>query len=232
MLWGYKPVEQQAAYGLAVQKLKRLVHLGLLLPGEKMPPERKLAEQFSISRVTLREALRVMEADGYVTIRRGAMGGAFVADEGRLRDMAQHHISGNPSDALRVFEYRLAVEPIAARLAAIRRSPADLKRLDEAMAALRESTSVGELRRGEAAFHLAIGQASGNRFMATSLEDALADLFIPLSSRDPIGELEHSLMLRDRVAAAILNRQEDDADHRMAIVIDDDRKRLPLKKVA
>ena len=173
-----------------------------------------------------------MEADGYVTIRRGAMGGAFVAGEDRLREMAQHHISGNPSDSLRVFEYRVAVEPIAARLAAVRRSPADLKRLDEAMAALSDSKTAGELRRGEAAFHLAVGQASGNRFMASSLEDALADLFIPLSAQDPIGEREHSLMLRQRVAAAIQNRQEDDAEHRMAIVIEDDRKRLPLKKAA
>lgn len=232
MLWGLKPVEQQAAYGLAVDRLKRLVHLGLLLPNERMPSERKLAEQISISRVTLREALRVLEAEGYVTIRRGATGGAFIAGEEHLRRMAEQHIAGDPASAMRVFEYRETAEPLAAKLAAVRRTPADLKRFESAIEEIRAAQSPGELRRGEAAFHLSVGQASNNRFLASSLEDALASLFLPLPSGDLAKERGESLMLRERVVAAILERGEAEAEHRMQIVVEVEQRRLPEQLVA
>ncbi|MEM7169433.1 MAG: GntR family transcriptional regulator [Pseudomonadota bacterium] len=232
MLWGLKPVEQQAAYGLAVERLKRLIHLGLLLPDERMPSERKLAELISISRVTLREALRVLEGQGYITVRRGATGGAFVAGEEQLRHMAEQHIAGDPASAMRVFEYRESVEPLAARLASIRRTPADLKRLDGAIDEIRQATSPGELRRGEAAFHLSIGQASHNRFLETGLEEALASLFLPLPLGDLAKEQAQSLMLRERVAEALHDRMEPEAEHRMKIVVEVEQQRLPKRLVA
>lgn len=232
MLWGMKPVEQQAAYGLAVDKIKKLIHLGLLLPGERMPAERKLAEQISISRVTLREALRVLETEGYVTIRRGATGGAFVAEEVHLRKMAKHRISADPSAAMRVFEYRIVAEPLAARLAAIRRTPADLKRLDKTLLEIESASSPGELRRGETAFHLSIVQASANRFLLSSLEEALASLFLPLPNGELPPERAESLMLRERVIEAIRDRHESAAEQRMKILVELDQSRLPERHVA
>ncbi|MEC8482530.1 MAG: GntR family transcriptional regulator, partial [Pseudomonadota bacterium] len=52
MLWGLRPVEQQAAYGLAVDRIKRQIHMGFIMPGERLPAERKLAEEVGLSRVT------------------------------------------------------------------------------------------------------------------------------------------------------------------------------------
>ena len=72
MLWGLRPVEPQATYGIAVDRLKRQIHSGLLLPAEKLPAERQLSDDFGISRVTLREALRVLETDRYIVVKRGA----------------------------------------------------------------------------------------------------------------------------------------------------------------
>ena len=232
MLWGMKPVEQQAAYGLAVDKIKRLIHLGLLLPGERMPAERKLAAQISISRVTLREALRVLEANGYVSIRRGAAGGAFVAEEVQLREMAKRRVSGDPAATLRVFEYRIVAEPMAARLAAIRRTPADLKSLQKTLLEIGNASSPGELRRGETAFHLSIVQASCNRFLLNSLEEALASLFLPLPNGELPPERAESLMLRERVFEAIRDRLETDAEQRMKMLVEVDQSRLPERHVA
>ncbi|MEM6942363.1 MAG: GntR family transcriptional regulator [Pseudomonadota bacterium] len=232
MLWGLKPVEQQAAYGLAVQRLKRQVHLGLLLPGERMPAERKLAEQIGISRVTLREALRVLETEGYVSIRRGATGGAFVAEEGRLRQMALKHLSSDPTDVMRIFEYRYAVEPMAAELATLRRTPGDLRRIDEAAGEIERAETVGLLRRGEAAFHLAVAGASANRFIATSIEEALASLFLPLADGDLSVLRARSLLIRGQVAEAIYARREAVAAQRMRVVIEDEQGRLPSYKAA
>lgn len=232
MLWGLKPVEQKAAHGLAVDRIKRFIHLGLLLPGERMPSERRLAEQFSISRVTLREALSVLENAGYVVIRRGATGGAFVTDEVALRAMAENHFSADPTSAMRVFEYRAMAEPMAARLTSVRRTLADLKQLDDAIGTLRQAQSLGEIRRSEAQFHLLVSQASANRFLANSLEEALATLFLPLPSGDVDTVRTASLSARMAVADAITRRQEGLAEQHMADTVAQDRARLPSRNVA
>ncbi|MFN4203351.1 MAG: FadR/GntR family transcriptional regulator, partial [Tabrizicola sp.] len=110
MLWGLKPVDAQAAYGIAVDRLKRQIHAGLLLPQEKLPAERQLSDDFGISRVTLREALRVLETDRYITVRRGATGGAFVTDADRLSEIARRRITREPAGAMRVLEFLCANE--------------------------------------------------------------------------------------------------------------------------
>jgi len=56
-----RPIEASAMYERVVDRIHRAIHLGQLLPGDKLPPERVLAEQLKVSRVTLREALRVLE---------------------------------------------------------------------------------------------------------------------------------------------------------------------------
>ena len=56
----------------AADHLRRAIHLGEFKPGDKFLPERQHAEQLGISRVTLREAIRVLEAEGYVEVRRGS----------------------------------------------------------------------------------------------------------------------------------------------------------------
>ncbi|MEM9497133.1 MAG: FCD domain-containing protein [Pseudomonadota bacterium] len=232
MLWGLKPVEQQAAYGLAVAHLKRQVHLGMLLPDERMPAERKLAEQIGISRVTLREALRVLEAEGYLRIRRGAAGGAFVAPEEHLRTMSLRGLSSDPVRVSRIFEYRAAVEPLAAKFAARRRTPSDMRRLDEALSEIRGARTAGELRRGEAAFHLAIAEASANQLVTSSVEDALASLFMPLP-RGPLDDnVGQSGLLRSTVIDAVRDRAEPLAEQRMALVIEYEQTRVSDSKAA
>lgn len=232
MLWGLKPVEQQAAYGLAVAHLKAQIHMGMLLPGERMPAERKLAEQIGISRVTLREALRVLEAEGYLSIRRGAAGGAFVTQEEHLRDMAVRRLGSDPTGVLRIFEYRASVEPLAAELAALRRTPGDERRLNEALSEIRDAQNAGELRRGEAAFHLAIAQASANPYILSSLEDALAALFMPLPQGRLSDYVAQSGLLRATVVDAIRDRAQPLAKQRMELVIEYEQARASDSKAA
>ncbi|MEO1679644.1 MAG: FCD domain-containing protein [Pseudomonadota bacterium] len=232
MLWGLKPVEQQAAYGLAVTHLKRQVHMGMVLPGERLPAERKLAEQIGISRVTLREALRVLESEGYISVKRGASGGAFVAPEDRLREMALKRLSGDPRGVLRIFEYRAAVEPLAAQLSTVRRTPGDLRRLDEALSEIGKATNAGELRRGEAAFHLAIAQASANPYISSSIEDALASLFMPLPHGLLADQVGRSSLLRGNVVEAIRDRAQQKAEQRMQLVIEYEHARVSDSKAA
>jgi DNA-binding FadR family transcriptional regulator len=72
------PVNDRRISALIVDQVRSLIHEGKLTPGDRLPPEREMCERFGVSRVTVREALRVLEASGLVEIRVGAHGGAFV----------------------------------------------------------------------------------------------------------------------------------------------------------
>lgn len=187
MLWGLKQVEPKAAYGLAVDLLRGKIHSGLLLPAEKLPAERQLSERFGISRVTLREALRVLEADRYITVRRGAQGGAFVADENRLNELARHRLSRAPGSTMRVVEFLTVNQMAVSRLAATRRGPAELKRMREALDMMRTARTAPQIKQAEALFLLALGDAAHNQLLAGAIEDGLAELFLPFEF-DPAHE--------------------------------------------
>jgi DNA-binding FadR family transcriptional regulator len=178
MLWGLGPLQAQATYGIAVDRVKRQIHAGLLLPDEKLPAERQLSDEFGISRVTLREALRVLEADRYIVVRRGAHGGAFVSDEDRLNEIARRRLGRAPADAMRVLEFLCANETAAIPLAAERRSLPEVKRLRQALDLMAVADSGPRLKRAESSFRLALGDATHNPLMARAIGDALSELFL------------------------------------------------------
>src|SRR5918992_6048708 len=74
----FNPVTDRRISELIVDQVRLLIRGRQLNPGDRLPAERELCERFGVSRVTVREALRVLEANGLVEIRVGARGGAFV----------------------------------------------------------------------------------------------------------------------------------------------------------
>jgi GntR family transcriptional repressor for pyruvate dehydrogenase complex len=69
---GITPIEHSSVYELVVEQLRRAIHIGTYLPGDKLPPERELAQRLEVSRASVREAVRMLEGEGYVETRRGA----------------------------------------------------------------------------------------------------------------------------------------------------------------
>jgi DNA-binding FadR family transcriptional regulator len=122
-----RPVREGNAFEETVERLLTVIKLGLVGPGERFPPERELAAQFGISRLTLREAIRELQQAGYVESRRGRAGGTFVTgtppkpDRGELRRLAREE-GDRLTDAL---TFRLALETGAAEALAhlMARSP-------------------------------------------------------------------------------------------------------------
>lgn len=182
MLWGLQPVEQQAAYGLAVDRLRRQIHSGLLLPSEKLPAERALSERFGISRVTLREALRVLETSSYIRIKRGAHGGAFISDADRLEELARRHVTRAPGDAMRVLEFLSVNQLAAAEYGARRRGPAELKRMRQSCDMLDEASGPAQRKQAETLFHLALASTSHNTLISRAIEEGLGELFLPFEA--------------------------------------------------
>jgi GntR family transcriptional regulator, transcriptional repressor for pyruvate dehydrogenase complex len=63
-----------------VEHLRTLIHRGEVGPGERLPSERELAEQLGVARISLREAIKILQDEGYVEVRRGSRGGTFVTE--------------------------------------------------------------------------------------------------------------------------------------------------------
>src|SRR3954451_11212527 len=79
-LW--QPVRGGNAFEITVARLAQAIRLGLVAAGERLPPERELAEKLRVSRVTLRQAIGALREAGYLESRRGRSGGTFVVPGG------------------------------------------------------------------------------------------------------------------------------------------------------
>src|SRR6478609_4152275 len=135
----FAPVSVARASSAIAEQIRTAILTGRVKAGERLSPERELAEQFGVSRVTVRDALRSLEAMGLIEVRVGARGGAFVtAPTGSkvaqaMSDMMMMAVI-SPED---VVESRLIVELGTVTLACARAT-------DEDLAALRELAERGK----------------------------------------------------------------------------------------
>lgn len=155
-------------------RVLELIAGGQIAEGAKLPSEHQISERFSVSRPVVREALARLRDDGIIVARHGI--GSFVRrrpPQGLIDYAGADDVAG----LMRCMEARLAVEPAAARLAALRAAPDDLSRIDSALAELeqvmRSREPVIEL---DFAFHMAVARASGNEIFARMLDTTRAQM--------------------------------------------------------
>jgi DNA-binding FadR family transcriptional regulator len=213
-----RPVRQGNAFEETVERLLTIIKLGMVAPGDRFPPERELAAQLGVSRLTLREAFRELHGAGYVSSQRGRFGGTFVTytppapDRAEVRRLALED-GGKLTDAL---TFRLAVEAgaaeaLAGQLAASAEPGAVaetlLTRLAEVNAACPE-----DYRRLDTLFHLSIAELAGSSLLAAACADArwrLNDLLnaIPVLQRN----IDHTAGQHQAIVTAILAGDADGA---------------------
>jgi DNA-binding transcriptional regulator YhcF (GntR family) len=104
------------------------IRLHEFMPGARLPSETELCAQLGVNRMAVREGLRWLEDHKYIRMQRGRYGGAFVLDP--EIDVVMDRLAGKGADLRQLFEYRTAVEPLVAALAAERISQDELSRLD------------------------------------------------------------------------------------------------------
>jgi len=130
-----RPLKVANAFEEALAQILQLIKLGMVLPGQRLLPERELAERLGISRPTVREAIRSLTQLGYLEIRRGRNGGAYVKDLPTEQSSASVRraaaVLGPELDE--TFDLRMVLEPGAAMLAADRATDADKDLLDDAL---------------------------------------------------------------------------------------------------
>jgi GntR family transcriptional regulator, transcriptional repressor for pyruvate dehydrogenase complex len=183
-----------SGYTGVVDHIRREISLGRLVPGDRLPAERKLAEELGVARETLRQALRVLEGSGQVTVRRGTTGGAVVQDTAVDPEMIRLRLRAEKDQLLSLLEFRIEIECAASRFAASRRTDVDLTAMRDAQDELLAATNKDESRRADTAMHLAVARAAGNAHLAAAVEDARAETFHPidLATFDFIKESSHT----------------------------------------
>ncbi|MGH3343648.1 MAG: FadR/GntR family transcriptional regulator, partial [Carbonactinosporaceae bacterium] len=126
--------------------LRSLIHRGELGPGDRLPAERELAERLGVARVSLREAIRILQDGGYVEVRRGARGGTFVTELRRPVEDWRARMREHTGEIDDIIDFRTALEAHAAARASRRRTRSDLAALRGAIKAIGDADSRATFR--------------------------------------------------------------------------------------
>jgi GntR family transcriptional regulator, transcriptional repressor for pyruvate dehydrogenase complex len=206
----FRPVRSGNAFEDTVARLLQTIRLGIVAPGEALPAERDLAARFSVSRDTVREAIRELAEAGYLASRRGRYGGTFVTDPVPVPAPAAEPIA--VADIEDVLGLREILELGAVRAAAARSLSAaerDLlwTRLRDAAGAVEE-----DYRRLDSRLHLTIGELVGTPSLVSLLADNRTRVN-ELLDRIPLltANIAHSNQQHEAIVLAILTGDSDGA---------------------
>lgn len=211
----------QKASDVLASRLRELILSGELKPGDALPNERELVAQSGLGRSSVREALRVLSAEGLINTRGGRGGGSMVTlpDRDSIRRPVELFIQTNEVSFESLLDCRAAVEPTLARLAAINRTDEEAEHLQ----ALQEqfASKVNDLeayRRINLEWHLAVARASNNPPLIALMEAISSPILA--SSRPSYSTTEkvrrETVKIHGRIQAAIMQQDGDEAFRLMA----------------
>jgi GntR family transcriptional regulator, transcriptional repressor for pyruvate dehydrogenase complex len=217
----FAPITVARASSSIADQIRAAIVGGRLVEGERLPPERELAAQFGVSRVTVRDALRALEAMGLIDVRVGARGGAFVtAPTGSvvgqtMSDMMMMQVL-TPED---IVEARLVVELGTVTLAAARATAEDLAALRELDARAHEAlASKSYTRELSWDFHALLAHAAQNRAVEGFTHSFRSSLSMhPIRTREGARAHERTVEEHGRILAALENRDGATARRELAV---------------
>lgn len=197
----FAPVGGDGPLAGATARLAGAVEVGLLAPGERLPPERELAARLRVGRATLRQAFAALAASGHLITLRGRGGGTFAADD------PPDPLAPAAGDRRALWDDRLAIETGVVAVAARRPDPQGLAILDALVAAMPvERTGAGVHRRGDTRFHVALAETTGSpRLVAAMAAVHVAAAGLSTVPADPEA-LARANAQHARLAAAIRAR--------------------------
>ena len=172
----FHPIESTRLSDAAVKQIKGLIDQGVLKAGDKLPSERALVEQLSVSRTSIREALRVLEGQGLIRVHPGL--GAFVVDTSIQQQLPSkwiHWLVERHEEVRDLLEIREALEPKAAALAAERILDEEIDTLTGVLIEMEQSVRDGNVEtavNADIKFHDLISRASRNDFLI-NLNDSI-----------------------------------------------------------
>lgn len=228
----FEPIQTRRTFEEICDRIRARLTSGELKPGDKLPPERELAQQLGVGRNALREALRSLEIAGILELRKGVKGGAFIrsGDTARMDAVVQDMFSLGSISMAELAEARLHVQELVVRMACERAREADLQALEANIDRTEEMTESGRfLDRVECSreFYRLLGAATGNAVMAMMVQSITELLMKFVYARVAAGgkpqprlvatrrEFLAALRARDAERATRLMRSHLEATHSM-----------------
>ena len=217
----FAPVTVARASSSIADQIRAAILGGRLEQGQRLPPERELAEQFGVSRVTVRDALRALEAMGLIEVRVGARGGAFVTAPSRslmgqtMSDMmVMEAIS--PGD---VVEARLVLELGTVTIACARATDEDIARLRELHERAREELAAKRYTRELSwDFHALLAHATHNGAIDGLTHSFRSSLSMhPIRTREGSRAFTRTVEEHGRIVEALERRDGPAARREMAL---------------
>lgn len=188
------PVHVPTAVDEVMDRLLTAIALGEFVPGERLPAERELARLLNVSRSTVHEGLRQLQAGGALEVRRGRLGGSFVRDSWNefsaaavARTLVPHR-----EELEQLCDLRCRFEEVVARTAAERRTVRQARELRDLLAVFAAASTPEEDHAADLAVHEAVLRATRNPQMAQLSHDLLARVSFGL----PIEPYDHRFSKR------------------------------------
>ena len=128
----YHPIKKTKASDLIIEEIWSAILNGVVKPGDRLPPERELVKQFGVSKVTLREALQALEANGYIERRRGGNGGSVVLELAPTKgiQLISNYLGSKRLSVEELIDVRLMLDPLIAETVARTITKKDIHQLD------------------------------------------------------------------------------------------------------
>jgi GntR family transcriptional regulator, transcriptional repressor for pyruvate dehydrogenase complex len=226
-----RPLQVPRASDVLAATLREQILSGQFAIGEALPTERELISYTQMSRTTVREALRMLESQGFIEMRTGRSGGPFARRPGSeaVEQSVRFAIQGEGTSESRLRETRSAVEPAAAALAAKYRTDDDLRLIDEATDAIDRAAASGSAEAfvlAKLEWHQAVSVASHNSLLI----GFLTALGTSIHEIADAGELTDELVAETAadhrpILEAIRDRDSAAAEEHMRRHVMDDRHR-------
>jgi GntR family transcriptional repressor for pyruvate dehydrogenase complex len=171
----FRPIHTRRAFEEICERIREQLALGVLKPGDKLPPERDLAQQLGVSRNVLREALRSLEMAGVLRLQKGVKGGAFIreGDSGRMNVVMRDMLSLGTISVRELSEARINVLDLVVRLACANARQADFEALEANIERTELATRQGRLLdRVECSreFYRLLAASTGNKVIAMIMD--------------------------------------------------------------
>ena len=170
----FQAVDQRRTFEQILLQIEEAIIDGHLKPGDRLPPERELAQTFGVSRSSVREALRVLEMFGVIMARRGTGpdAGSIVAASAQngLESALRLHVGLLRIPTRDMVEVRAVLEQQAAQKAAGRADDKMTARLHEIVDGMRAATAIGEFNELDTEFHVELARVSGNALLPVLME--------------------------------------------------------------
>ncbi|MGI4816027.1 MAG: FadR/GntR family transcriptional regulator [Janthinobacterium lividum] len=208
----FAPIKAKRAFEEVCAQVRREVALGTLRPGDRLPPERELAERLGVSRTAIREALRSLENAGLVQCQQGMNGGAFIKerDSNAVTQAVGDMVMLGQIPSSSVTEARIVLTEQAIRLACERATEADFEIIERDIDKSEQLTLQGDFTHRNAyitEFYRLLAQATHNQVLVMLVESlseltrALLDKASPIPRQDVIGVRRTVLrLMRERDA--------------------------------